>query len=66
MVREKVENRLLLHGVGNDTVMVSTVYSECITASDTFIYSGIPMMTWDPLGPGYDWVAVSEVVASEE
>ena len=43
--------------------MISTVYSECITASDTFIYSGIPVMTWDP---GDDRVAVPEVVASEE
>ena len=47
-------------GVGNNTIMISTVYSECITASDTFKYSGIPVMTWDP------WVAVPEVTASEE
>ena len=39
------------------------------TASDTFtikLYSGIPVMTWDPLGLGDDWVAVPEVVASDE
>ena len=45
--------------------MMSTVYSACIIAQNTLLYSGIPVMTWDPLGLGDDWVAVPEVVASE-
>ena len=31
-----------------------------------YILRRIPVMTWDPLGVGDDWVAAVEVVTSEE
>ena len=46
--------------------MMSTGYSACITAPNSLIQSCPPVMTWDPLGLGGDWVAAAEVVATEE
>ena len=62
---EKVEYTLLLLILH---VQMGTIHGlQCMYYSTKyFVYSGIPVMTWDPLGVGDDRVAVPEVVASEE
>ena len=65
---EKVEYTLLLLILHVQMGTIHDVYSlKCMHYSTKyFIYSGIPVMTWDPMVLGDDRVAVPEVVASEE
>ena len=65
---EKVEDRLLLSVEMILHVQMGTTHDvySLYYSTKYFIYSGIPVVTWDPLGVGDDRVAVPEVVASEE